>query len=85
MVLDKHILDSQVFRGKLEYLVHWKGYGIEEGKWRLAEDVKGAKKSIATFHWRNSVVPLDFIKLPLCPHTNFTDTLDMVPADWATG
>jgi len=24
------ILDSQVFRGKLEYLVCWKGYGIEE-------------------------------------------------------
>ena len=22
----EHILDSQVFRNKLEYLVHWKGY-----------------------------------------------------------
>src|SRR5882672_2182333 len=28
------ILDSQIFRGKLEYLVHWKGYGIEEDEWR---------------------------------------------------
>ena len=28
------ILDSQIFCGKVEYLVHWKGYGVEEDKWR---------------------------------------------------
>ena len=26
------ILDSQIFCGKVEYLVHWKGYGVEEDK-----------------------------------------------------
>jgi len=36
-------LDSQVFRGKLEYLVCWKGYGIKEDKRRLAKDVKGSR------------------------------------------
>jgi len=37
------ILDSQVFRNKLEYMVHWKGYGVEEDEWRLAKDVKGTR------------------------------------------
>jgi len=39
----EQILDSQVFRGKLEYLVHWNGYGIEEDEWRPAKDVKGSR------------------------------------------
>ena len=39
----EHILDSQVFRNKLEYLVHWKGYGVEEEKWRPVEDIKGVR------------------------------------------
>ena len=39
----EHILDSQVFRNKLEYLVNWKGYRVKEIEWRLAEDIKGAR------------------------------------------
>jgi len=27
------ILDSQLFHGRVEYLVCWKGYGVEEDKW----------------------------------------------------
>ena len=27
------ILNSQIFQGKVRYLVHWKGYGVEEDKW----------------------------------------------------
>jgi len=40
----EHMLDSHVFRGKLEYLVWWKGYGIKEEEWRLSVDVKGVKR-----------------------------------------
>ena len=29
----KKIPDSQIFCGKVKYLVHWKGYGIEEDEW----------------------------------------------------
>ena len=29
----KKILDSRIFRGKVEYLVRWKGYGVEEDEW----------------------------------------------------
>jgi len=64
----EYILDSWVFQGKLKFLIHWKGYGIEN-KWRPAKDVKGANRLITAFHWRNPKVPqhisaLDFSKLP---------------------
>jgi len=26
------VLDSQLFHRRIEYLVHWKGYGVEEDK-----------------------------------------------------
>ena len=86
----EHILDSQIFQGKLKYLICWKGYGIEEDEWRLSEDVKGARRLMSEFHWQNPKAPqhisaIDFYKLPFCPLTNFMDTLDTVPVDWATG
>ena len=86
----EHILDSQIFQGKLKYLLQWKGYGIEEDKWRLAEDVKGARRLVSEFHPQNPEAPqhisaINFSKLPFRPLTNFTDTPDTVPTDWATG
>ena len=39
----EQIFDSWLFRGKLEYLVHWKGYGVEEDEWRPVEDIKGSR------------------------------------------
>ena len=35
----KKILNSRIFRGKVKYLVHWKGYGVEEDGWRPSRDV----------------------------------------------
>ena len=85
----EHILDSQIFLGKLEYLILWKGYGIEEYEWRPSEDVKGARRLVSEFHQQNLKAPqhisaIDFSKLPFFPLTNFTDTPDTVPTDWAT-
>src|SRR5882672_10509108 len=84
------ILDSRIFRGKLEYLVRWKGYSIEEDEWRPSNDVKGAKRLVSEFHWQNPEAPqhisaINFSKLPFRPLTNFMDTPDTVPMDWATG
>ena len=44
------ILDSRIFRRKVEYLVRWKGYGVEEDEWRPAQDVQGSKRLVAEFH-----------------------------------
>jgi len=84
----EHILDNQVFRNKLEYLVCWMGYGIEEDEWRLVKDIKGARRMVVEFHRRNPEVPqyissLNFASLLFHPMANFTDTPDMVPSGWA--
>ena len=39
----EQILDSQIFRDKLEYLVCWNGYGIEEEEWRPTKDIKASR------------------------------------------
>src|SRR5882724_10779598 len=84
---------SRAYFGQLnfqKYLVHWKGYGVEEDKWRLAKDIKGTKRLVAEFHHRNPEVPqyissLDFTSLPFRLITNSTDTPDTVPSGWAIG
>src|SRR5882724_3520346 len=86
----EHILDSRLFRGKLEYLVCWKGYGVEEDECRPVEDVKGSRQLVAEFHCWNPEVPqhisaLNFSNLPFCPLSNFTDTPDTVQSGWAMG
>ena len=35
----EHILDSWMFQRKLQFLVSWKGYGIEENTWVNEEDL----------------------------------------------
>src|SRR5882724_5254834 len=84
------ILDSQLFRGKLEYLVHWKGYRVEEDEWRLDKDIKGSRRLISEFHHRNPEAPqhistLNFFNLPFHLLFNFTDTPDTVLSGWAMG
>ena len=44
------ILDSWMLCGKSEYLVCWKGYGVEEDKWHPVLDVQGSKQLVAEFH-----------------------------------
>src|SRR5882724_10144698 len=72
----EQILDSQVFRGRLEYQVCWKGYRSED-EWRPAEDIKGSKWLVSKFHHRNPEAPqhiytLNFTNLPFFPISNFT-------------
>ncbi|CAJ0958077.1 unnamed protein product [Ranitomeya imitator] len=45
------ILDSRWHRGRLQYLVSWKGFGPENKSWVKAEDVS-ASRLIKAFHRR---------------------------------
>jgi len=46
----REILDSRILRGKLEYLVDWKGYSEEERTWESVENVSGAPDLVTAFN-----------------------------------
>jgi len=46
------VLDSRRRRGKLEYLIHWRGYNINERTWEPAINVVGAPQKVQEFHQR---------------------------------
>src|SRR6266481_5629894 len=51
------ILDSHLFHRKIEYLVHWKGYGVKEDEWWPVQDIWGSKRLVATFHQAHPEAP----------------------------
>ena len=50
------ILDSRMFRRRLQFLVAWKGYGYEENTWTDADDVQ-APDLVAQFYRQNPGAP----------------------------
>ena len=44
------ILDSRIFRKKLQYLVSWKGYDISEQSWELVENFSNHEECVLEFH-----------------------------------
>ena len=45
----KNILDKRLFRGKLQYLVKWKGYPLHDATWEPLKHLNNAKKTINEF------------------------------------
>jgi hypothetical protein len=44
------ILDSRVFRGRPQFLVHWKGYPISERTWEPRQNLQHCSELLADFH-----------------------------------
>jgi len=57
----EEILDSRIRRGKIQYLVHWQGYGPHERTWEPLENLSNAAETVAEFHQRypNRPAPKD--------------------------
>ena len=51
------ILNSKKVRGRLKYLVSWKGYPREEATWEPVNHLSKAKQAIATFHKNHPSAP----------------------------
>lgn len=84
------IRDSRLYRGKLQYLVKWKGYPIEESTWEPATHLKDLKKMTAEFHSKHPSAPqkisaVTFARLPFRPYRNFTEVGDKKVFDWTLG
>jgi hypothetical protein len=56
----KEILDSWMFRKKLQYLIKWEGYGVEHNNWEYATEVH-APQCVREFHRKNPAA-LRFIR-----------------------
>ena len=53
MPLKAKILDSGFVRGKLHFLVRWKGYSPSEDSWEPAELLEHAQEEVAAFYRRH--------------------------------
>ena len=53
----EEILDSRRHRGRLQYLVRWKGYDVSHNSWESAGNVANAKKLVDTFHRKRPNAP----------------------------
>ena len=51
------IENSQVYQGKLQYLVKWKGYPVSDNTWEPQGHPKNVKKHIDDFHKRIPSAP----------------------------
>ena len=53
----EEILASKERRGKIEYLVHWKGFPLEENEWITESNLKNAPDAIKEFHRFHPTAP----------------------------
>ena len=51
------IIDSHIYKGKLQYLVHWKGYNESERTWEPASNLKNSPEIIEQFHASHPSAP----------------------------
>jgi len=49
----KKILNSRMFRWKLQYLVKWEGYKIEGNTWEYSENLNHTLEKVMEFHTKN--------------------------------
>jgi hypothetical protein len=51
------IIDSRLYRGKLEFLVKWEGYTDEENTWEPEANVEHAKEAVKDFYKKHPSAP----------------------------
>lgn len=82
--------DSRLRRGKLQYLVKWKGYPESEKTWEPEENVKNSPLLVEEFHKKHPFAPrrisaITFSRLPFQRYENLTDPPKRVLFNWEDG
>ncbi|OAX31119.1 chromo-domain-containing protein, partial [Rhizopogon vinicolor AM-OR11-026] len=49
----EELLSSRLYRGRLQYLIQWKGYPAEEATWESEDNVKNSPKLVVAFHLKH--------------------------------
>jgi hypothetical protein len=85
------IKDSRLYRGKLQFLVKWKGYPHEESTWEPEKNLAKAPKALQDFYTKHPMAPrrisaMTYSRLPFQPYENFTVIPPSMPLfDWTKG
>ena len=53
----EEILNSRMFRRKLQYLVKWEGYSVENNTWEYWDNLGNTADLVNDFHARNPAAP----------------------------
>ena len=51
------IIDSHIYKGKLQHLVHWKGYDESERTWEPVSNLKNSPEIVEQFHASHPSTP----------------------------
>ena len=62
------IIDSHIYKEKLQYLVHWKGYDKSEWTWEPVSNLKNSPEIVEQFHKSH-------LSTPCCLHMAQADFL----------
>jgi Chromo (CHRromatin Organisation MOdifier) domain len=87
----EYIKDSRLNRGKLQFLVKWKGYPQEECTWEPEANLQNSKKCIKEFYNKHPSAPrkisaTTFSRLPFKTYENFTEAPSSANLfDWTHG
>lgn len=83
----EEIVDSKMYRGKLKYLVHWKGYPIEERTWEPVENLSNSQEYIDEFHKKHPSAPRRTDTSQIRFHKIVSDNIPQRPMlfDWTNG
>ena len=83
----EEIVDSKMYRGKLKYLVHWKGYPIEERTWEPVENLSNSQEYIDEFHKKHPSAPRRADTSRIRFHKIVSDNIPRQPIlfDWTDG
>ena len=78
------IIDSRIYKGKLQYLVHWKGYDESKRTWEPVSNLKNSPEIVEQFHKSHPSAPrhlcmtqADFNSLISSMPSNLCDPLPM--------